>query len=155
GEDLGLGGLVLGHALEDELTVGEVLQRGGDPYPACGRVGLLAVDLALVRQAGQRVRDPPPGPVDRGRSGDRDQHVQSRTGADLGDTGAHQPTADDSDPARSVVHRAPSVRQRSSALACAMPPPNPLSSTRSPSWRALDLLAASRVIATEALPVLP
>lgn len=97
-EDLGLDLLVLDHGLDDQVTVGELAEIGGEAEAGEGGVPLLLGDLAALGGLGQGVQQP--GTADlqgfAGRLGDLD--VETGAGADLCDARSHLAAAHHSDP---------------------------------------------------------
>ncbi len=98
GEDLGLDGLVFDHRLDDELTVGQVGEAGGELQPRERSVAIVVAELALGRRTLQRLGEAVPT---RGHQLVRrlvDDDVRAGLGRYLGDARTHLPGADHADP---------------------------------------------------------
>ncbi len=98
GEDLDLGFGVLGHGLDDELPVGEVLQVTGEDEPGQGVLGGDPVQFAALHGPFEGDGDAFPGGPGRGGLRLGNDGVEAGAGAHLGDAGAHLAAADDADP---------------------------------------------------------
>ncbi len=97
-EHVDLALLVLDDRLDDELTVGEIADVGRERDPRQRRVALVLAELAGRDRPIERLGEAPLTAFGGGRVDLGDDDVEPGASAHLGDAGAHQPTADHSDP---------------------------------------------------------
>src|SRR5690606_8251380 len=154
GEQGGLEVRALGDGLDDEVAVGERVEVGGHLDAGEGGVEVGVGEPALPDALAEGAADAVVGGRYGAGAGDDDADVEAGPCGDVGDAGAHAAAADDADPGGGFHGHVCSC-QRIRVAPIDMPPPNPASSTRSPSARAPERRAASRATGTEALPMLP
>jgi hypothetical protein len=119
-EHLGLELHPLGHGLDDELGVGQLLERRAEPDPLEDGVSVRRVELAALDRAVGGVLEVAPPALQRGVVHLDRGDGQPRSGEHLDDAGAHGAQPDDSDLGQFSGHAATPSR---SVRAVSHPPP--------------------------------
>ncbi len=96
----------LGGGLDDDLAVGEVLERGRGPQPLLGPLRVLRSHPPLAHLALQLAQDPRHAALQRVRVGVVQERLHAGDAAELRDPGPHRPGPGDAEDRGRVVARA-------------------------------------------------